>query len=932
MKRKFNVLIPITTLLFTVGVVKAQVSTPFNFGFPANYVGWNAAQAFPLTIAHKGNQPLNFQTNGTQRMTILNTTGFVGIGGGFLNPLHLVDVRNGNINIGQGTGANIAGSPQSYMIGGQNILWHNGEVRNLFVGVAAGANTAGALAFENTFIGSRAGFSNTTGQRNTFMGANAGENATTGRFNTFIGTEAGRFFIIGDHNTFVGEQAGDRQLSGTNNSYFGAHTVTGPFVANGIGNNNTILGAFAGADIINGNANTFTGVNSGGNCNSGSFNTFTGNASGSQCTSGLRNTMNGFASGLFTSTGNDNVFMGQRAGFFNSTGSNNTYIGVNTGFPTFGLALAGNTATNSAALGNGAQIRRSDVMILGNNDVNVGIGLSNDITTAQGPQNKLEIDAGVAGLNPSPSGAPGTSGLRFRDLHSGNTTVTNPGTGVLSVDASGDVIYVPANSGSGIGNYCTAPTQNSLTGDYEIPMNLNNYYFSGNNTTKERVAVGLACGSTLPSKFNVLLDKTFTANFVVGNNAGYFRNINIGAAHNVGVKGEVTAGPGENSGGYFIANSTNATAGNVGVRAIAANGNDAFGVSSSAQNGAIWSVAGKFDVINSTSPQNYGINSNVVGGTIANSVNYGGSFYNANVGATNFGVLATAFNAGTNYAIFGSVSGSSSTTPPSGPDYAGYFNGDVVRTGTDNFTSDFNLKQNIDTIVNATAIINQLKPKTFEYKQSSFPSMNLPSGKQYGLIAQDVQSVLPELVNNNVHPAKLDSVGNIVIPAVNYLSLEYQQLIGIILKGMQEQQAKIDSLTAKLNSKDSIQDARLTALENAIAACCSNASVRSNNNTIQTTLNQLDVELSDKDAIILNQNVPNPFAEQTTITYNVPASVGKAQIIFFNNLGQIIQTVDIKTRGKGKVNVFASDLSSGLYNYTLVADGKVIDSKKMVRE
>ena len=48
--------------------------------------------------------------------------------------------------------------------------------------------------------------------------------------------------------------------------------------------------------------------------------------------------------------------------------------------------------------------------------------------------------------------------------------------------------------------------------------------------------------------------------------------------------------------------------------------------------------------------------------------------------------------------------------------------------------------------------------------------------------------------------------------------------------------------------------------------------------------------------------------------------------------GQIIETVDIKTRGKGKVNVFASDLSSGLYHYTLVADGKVMDSKKMVRE
>ena len=83
---------------------------------------------------------------------------------------------------------------------------------------------------------------------------------------------------------------------------------------------------------------------------------------------------------------------------------------------------------------------------------------------------------------------------------------------------------------------------------------------------------------------------------------------------------------------------------------------------------------------------------------------------------------------------------------------------------------------------------------------------------------------------------------------------------------------------------------------------------------------------------MLNQNVPNPFAEQTTITYNVPTSVAKAQLIFFNANGQIIHTVDIKTRGNGKVNVFASDLSSGLYHYTLVADGKVVDSKKMVRE
>ncbi len=156
-------------------------------------------------------------------------------------------------------------------------------------------------------------------------------------------------------------------------------------------------------------------------------------------------------------------------------------------------------------------------------------------------------------------------------------------------------------------------------------------------------------------------------------------------------------------------------------------------------------------------------------------------------------------------------------------------------------------------------------------------------------------------------------------------------MTGLLVRSIQEQQLTIDSLRNAHSKQDSINNAvqqQLANLAALIDGCCTNNTTRQSNSTI----NQLDVELSDKDAIVLNQNVPNPFAEQTTITYNVPASVGKAQIIFFNNLGQVIQTVDIKTRGKGKVNVFASDLSSGLYNYTLVADGKVIDSKKMVRE
>ena len=129
------------------------------------------------------------------------------------------------------------------------------------------------------------------------------------------------------------------------------------------------------------------------------------------------------------------------------------------------------------------------------------------------------------------------------------------------------------------------------------------------------------------------------------------------------------------------------------------------------------------------------------------------------------------------------------------------------------------------------------------------------------------------------------------------------------------------------------QDSLIAVLSNQINSCCSkNGDNKKVDNNTGREVKQQNIELSDKEAIVLEKNVPNPFAEQTTISYNLPAKIVKAQIIFYNSTGQIIQTVELKTRGAGQINVFASDLSSGLYHYTLVADGKVIDSKKMVRE
>lgn len=101
---------------------------------------------------------------------------------------------------------------------------------------------------------------------------------------------------------------------------------------------------------------------------------------------------------------------------------------------------------------------------------------------------------------------------------------------------------------------------------------------------------------------------------------------------------------------------------------------------------------------------------------------------------------------------------------------------------------------------------------------------------------------------------------------------------------------------------------------------------------LKTQLTQMDVVLSRTNSIVLNQNIPNPFAENTVITYYIPANFKKAQLVFHTAQGETIKTIDIRVPGKGQVNVFAGDLSSGLYFYTLVVDGQQIERKKMIRQ
>ena len=238
-------------------------------------------------------------------------------------------------------------------------------------------------------------------------------------------------------------------------------------------------------------------------------------------------------------------------------------------------------------------------------------------------------------------------------------------------------------------------------------------------------------------------------------------------------------------------------------------------------------------------------------------------------------------------------------TGTTGQDYAGFFNGDV-QAGLVFLPSDRKLKENIQPLNNALSIIDKLQPKTYNYKQDL--PLNLPGDKQYGLIVQEVAEVLPELTQDATLPARYNAEGKMISDAFDYKSMEYNGLIPILLQGIKEQQAQIDQLQAQLDalSNGSGQHKREVTLQG-----------------------------QKEHAVILNQNDPNPFREHTTIRYQVPTTATSAKIVMFGQGGSTLKAIDVEP-GNGSLEVYASDLNSGIYTYSIVVDGKVIDSKRMV--
>jgi hypothetical protein len=230
-------------------------------------------------------------------------------------------------------------------------------------------------------------------------------------------------------------------------------------------------------------------------------------------------------------------------------------------------------------------------------------------------------------------------------------------------------------------------------------------------------------------------------------------------------------------------------------------------------------------------------------------------------------------------------------------------------TGAYSSVSDERLKTDITPLPGVMEKLMKLQPKEYHFKSNA-----AAKNYSYGFIAQDVNKIFPEFVTA-VNDRKTGS---------DILTLNYNNFSVIAIKAIQELSSQNDSLKQSnqaLNDKLNALSNKIDQIENAMSQCC---------NSFSSAMQSMDQSASKIPGARLDQNIPNPFDNSSSISYYIPSGYHNAQLMITDASGKTLKTYSITQSGLGKQIISGSELTSGMYRYSLLVDGKLVDSKKMV--
>ncbi|MFB5622650.1 MAG: tail fiber domain-containing protein, partial [Nitrosarchaeum sp.] len=233
-----------------------------------------------------------------------------------------------------------------------------------------------------------------------------------------------------------------------------------------------------------------------------------------------------------------------------------------------------------------------------------------------------------------------------------------------------------------------------------------------------------------------------------------------------------------------------------------------------------------------------------------------------------------------------------------------YIYEDLTVYGTCACYSDKNLKKNIKGMNFNKDFFYKLNPVNYDMVDSI--RVNSNSGqkklvtfkkKEYpinGFIAQEVQKIYPDLVEE-------DSITGL-------LKIKTLEFIPIIVKALQTQQEEIDALKSEIKT------------------------LKGTDSTLQQKVKQnIGVnEVNSYNISILEQNNPNPFSEETKISFTISEDVSNANLMIYDMNGKELKEITISERSTGDVIIKGSEFAAGMYIYALITDGVLIDTKRMI--
>jgi hypothetical protein len=258
--------------------------------------------------------------------------------------------------------------------------------------------------------------------------------------------------------------------------------------------------------------------------------------------------------------------------------------------------------------------------------------------------------------------------------------------------------------------------------------------------------------------------------------------------------------------------------------------------------------------------------------------------------------------------------------------YAGYFEGSTYVDGDFTATaiynpSDMRLKKNVVSLSDmkdgkGAALCNLMDLDVIEYNLS-IPREELSdrkdnpmaaegraryeerkkaeeSKKHYGLSAQELQKVYPDLVQEGQD---------------GYLAVNYTELVPILIRSIQELKAELDDLKGNADGTQQTEAARRARQSTATGIGDDAASTAT-----QATL---------------YQNSPNPFTSQTVIRFSLPENAPASYIYIFDMQGKMVKQLPVNASMQSVI-INGYELQAGIYLYSLVVGGKEIDTKRMI--